>query len=348
MKKITSIALVLVLALLLPCFVACDGADASTTPTESTVTTPGTDPAPNAETTAAPDAQVTTPDGTCRHAKMGDWVSTGEYTCTGLAISTRACKHCDFVQYDYIEDFSGTVGNHVLGEEVLASYPGASNLPGFELRTCSFCQENVRVETAATNTRKNLLVVTPAMIEAAGLGTVNDYLKSEHGTHIHKNKGGSDWGHIGYTGAHGTGTIYDSFREAEITTNNSVMYWNLKDIDNRYTPNGVLVADGSDETAKYCALIGIDFYSKTTVSGFGVFVENQNEFAFDVLGGTKNADGTTSWKVLGSSSGTYNPYNDTTSFTLGDFEAAEVDCIQIGITTSLAQVVVISEIEIYG
>ena len=127
------------------------------------------------------------------------------------------------------------------------------------------------------------------------------------------------------------------------------MYWSLKDFENCcYTPNAVKVEDGSDPSAKYCALIGIDLYNKMTVSGFALFVENQNQIAFDVLGGTKNADGTTSWTVLGSSNGTYNPYDDSTAFTLGDFAAADVDCIQIGITQSYSNVVVISEIEIYG
>ena len=347
MKKITAIALALVLALLLPCFVAGgEGEGANTTAGVTTPATPDADTTP-AQTTAA-DAQVTNVDGSCRHAKMNDWVATGDYTCTGLAVKTRTCKHCDFVQYDYVEDSSGNFGDHVCTGEALATYPGASNLPGFELKTCSFCQENVRIETEATNTRKNLLVVTPAMIEAAGVENVNAYLKSEHGTHIHKNKGSSDWGHIGYVGAHGTGSIYDSYREATVTTDGSVMYWNIRDAEIRYTPNGVKIEDGSDPSAKYCALIGIDLYNKMTVSGFALFVENQNEIAFDVLGGTKNADGTTSWRVLGSSSGTYNPYDESTSFTLGDFEAAEVDCIQIGVSMSYSNIIVISEIEIYG
>ena len=347
MKKITAIALALVLALLLPCFVACGEGDGANT--TAGVTTPATPDATTPADTTAADGQVTNADGSCRHAKMNDWVASGDYTCTGLAVKTRTCKHCEFTQYDYVEDSSGNFGDHVCTGEALATYPGASNLPGFELKTCSFCQENVRVEIEATNTKKNLLVVTPAMIEAAGVDSVNAYLKSELGTHFHKNKGGSDWGHVGYSGAHGTATIYDSFREATVTTDSSVMWWSLKDFENcTYTPNGVRVEDGSDPSAKYCALIRVDFYQKTNVSGFALFVENQNQIAFDVLGGTKNADGTTSWTVLGSSNGTYNPYDDSTAFTLGDFAAADVDCIQIGITQSYSNIVVISEIEIYG
>ncbi len=340
MKKITSIALILVLALLLPCFASCNGEDTPPVTDNNTTTAP--------DTTAA-DAQVTNVDGSCRHVKMNDWEASGKYTCTGLAIKTRTCKHCDFTQYDYVEDSSGNFGDHVCTGEALATYPGASNLSGFEIKTCSFCQENIKVDTEATNTRKNLLVVTPEMYESAGFSNVTEYLKSEHGTHIHKLKGSSDWGHIGYGGAHGTATIYDSFRDAVITTDGTVFYWNLKDVENRYTPHGVLVEDGSDETAKYCALIGIDFYATTNISGFGIFLENQNEIAFDVLGGTKNADGTTSWRILTSFNGEgYQPYNETTSFALGDFEAADVDCIQIGVTNSYANILSISEIEIYG
>jgi hypothetical protein len=127
------------------------------------------------------------------------------------------------------------------------------------------------------------------------------------------------------------------------------MWWNLKEIEPYYTANGVKAEEATDPSAvKYCALVGIDFYEKTTISGFALFVESQNEIEFDVLGGTKNADGTTSWTVLGSSNGTYNEYDGSTSFTFGDFAAAEVDCIQIGVTLSYANILVISEIEIYG
>jgi hypothetical protein len=345
MKKITSIALVLVLALLLPCFVACDGTDASTTPTVSTVATPGTDPAPDAETTATPDdAQVTNADGSCRHAKMGDWVSTGEHTCTGLAISTRACKHCDFIQYDYIEDFSGTVGSHVFTEEILSSFPGSANTDAFELRSCSFCQENVIVNSTSTDTRKNHFLISPEMLEAAGCADVKSYISGGHSNVKYKSSNG--WGRRGYTAIHGMASLLNGERDASAADRSgSILAWVIKDVDTKYTPDGV-----EDTTAKYCSLIGYEIVNPITVSGFSIFVNTTAEITFDLLGGKTNEDGTITWTVLSSvdDASKYMTYNEATGFYYADFSETTVDCIQIGIVSAMQNEIHISELEIYG
>ena len=175
MKKITSVILVLVLALLLPCFAACNESGDTTTTPAATTPADVTTPAP-ADTTADPDAPVTNADGSCRHAKISAWENTGKYTCTGLATMTRSCQHCDFVEIEYKDDETGNVGEHVLSDDVLCSFPGSANTEAFEIKTCSFCQEDIKIEKDATNTRKNLFFVAEgatAVKAAINAGTSN-------------------------------------------------------------------------------------------------------------------------------------------------------------------------------
>ena len=324
MKKITSIALVLILAILLPCFAACgEGEGANTT---AGVTTPATPDATTPAVTTAADAQVTNADGSCRHARMNDWVATGTYTCTGLSISTRSCKHCDFIQYEYTEDASGNFGDHVFEGDALASFPGSANTAAFEVKNCSFCQENVVVETTATNTRKNL------------------FLSTEHSNV--KYKSASGWGRKGFTAIHGMMSLLNGERDASATdASGTILYWNIKDVDTKYTPDGV-----EDATAKYCSLIGYEILSPITVSGFSIFVNPVPEMTFELLGGKTNADGTITWTVLGGVDDTskYMSYNEDTGYYYADFDEITVDCIQIGVTSAIQSAIYISELEIYG
>jgi hypothetical protein len=342
MKKITSIALILILAILLPCFAACGEGDGANT--TAGVTTPATpDATTPAETTAA-DAQVTNADGSCRHAKMNEWVATGTYTCTGLSISTRSCKHCDFIQYEYTEDASGNFGDHVFEGEALASFPGSANTAAFEVKSCSFCQENVVVETAATNTRKNHFLISADMLAAAGVEDVKSYINA--GLSNVKYKSASGWGRKGFTAIHGMAALLNGERDASATdASGTILYWNIKDVDTKYTPDGVEAAD-----AKYCSLIGYEILSPITVSGFSIFVNPVPEMTFELLGGKTNEDGTITWTVLGGVDDTskYMSYNEDTGYYYADFDEITVDCIQIAITSAVQSAIYISELEVYG
>ncbi|MBR3964057.1 MAG: hypothetical protein IKJ80_01465 [Clostridia bacterium] len=344
MKKITSIALILVLALLLPCFAACgEGDGANTTAGVTTPATPDGDTTP-AETTAAADAQVTNADGSCRHAKMNEWTVTGNYTCTGLSISTRSCKHCDFIQYEYTEDASGNMGDHVFEGEALASFPGSANTAAFEVKFCSFCQENVTVESASTATRKNHFLISADMLEAAGCEDVKSYINAGHSNV--KYKSASGWGRKGFTAIHGMAALLNGERDASATdASGTILYWNIKDVDTKYTPDGV-----EDATAKYCSLIGYEIANPITVSGFSIFVNPVPEMTFDLLGGKTNEDGTITWTVLGGVDDVskYITYNEDTGCYYADFPEITVDCIQIGVISAMQSQIYISELEIYG
>ncbi len=334
MKKITSIALILVLALLLPCFAACNGED----------TPPVTDNTTTAPDTTAADAQVTNVDGSCRHAKMNDWAVSGKYTCTGLAISTRTCKHCDFIQYDYAEDSSGNFGDHVFEGEALSSFPGSANTDAFEVKACSFCQENIIVKTDATNTRKNQFLISADMLAAAGVDDVKAYISGGHSNVKYKSSSG--WGRKGFTAIHGMAALLNGERDASATdASATILYWNIKDVDTKYTPD----AEESPE-GKYCSLIGYEIATPITVSGFSIFVNPVPEMTFDLLGGKTNEDGTITWTVLGGvdDASKYMTYNEDTGYYYADFDEITVDCIQIGVISAIQPNIYISELEVYG
>lgn len=250
----------------------------------------------------------------------------------------------------YIEKygaFTGIVsasGAHAYGEEEELLHAGSANTKGWKTQTCTRCGHKKTVEVPGSDTaRENLFLIPKEEVRAAGYTTVKEYMLSGKSGIAYQATSG--WGRIGYASIQGMASLCDGSRTANSLSDGSVLYWKIKDRTARYH------ADGS-AGGKYCSLIGYEIKAPMRANGLSLFVLHGGALgAYDILGGTKNADGSISWTVLATCNGTdgeYIPYDDSTDVFCASFDPAEFDCLEIGVISATSNVIYMSELEVYG
>ena len=237
-------------------------------------------------------------------------------------------------------------GNHEYLSESNILSPGDKDCKALSFVKCRYCDSKILTEVDSTNTEsENIMLITKAELEAAGVKDAFDYIKKNNG--IIRPVMSTGWGRAGVMAIQGAPSACDGSRACVNSTKGDVVFVRISDLKAKYDENGKTGTGG-----KYCALVGYEFTERQTVDTFTMYLDEPSApDAFDVLGGKKNADGTITWTVLASCTdmrSKYGVYDLMTAACSVSFEPTEVDCFQIGIVKGHERSVYISEIELFG
>lgn len=235
-------------------------------------------------------------------------------------------------------------GKHICTADTSDKYDDALVSAGLSAAKCNFCGETILSE--AGDKGANVMYISPATISAAGYTTAKEYMLAGLGNVFYRTTSG--WGRAGYSSIQGMAASCDGVRSSNGLTDGTETYWKVKDLAGAYNVNGA-----ADTTANpsYVSLIGYDMTNAVTVDGVGLYFNRVNApESFDVLGGVTGSDGTITWTVLASfdsASQSYMKYDDTTVAFFADFDATQIDCVQLGIKSIDKIHFYISEFELY-
>ncbi len=235
---------------------------------------------------------------------------------------------------------------HEFGEPHDISLAASQNTDGVAKATCSKCGHDMRVLfTSSILHDTNVMQISSETLKASGKASVEEYMQAGLGN-VFRQTGDRTWGRQGYSSISGSkmASLCDGNR-AKSETND--MIWKIDPKRSTYDAAG-----NASTNDKYITLIGYSYQTPVTVSRFALFTGSKDLSGFDILGGTKQDDGTYTWSVLWSGSElSYNAYDDNTQFITGSFEnPAKIDAIQIGVisTANNAEAIHITEFEVYG
>ncbi|MBQ9817400.1 MAG: hypothetical protein IJM59_08055 [Proteobacteria bacterium] len=235
---------------------------------------------------------------------------------------------------------------HEFGEPHDISLAASHNTDGVAKATCSKCGHDMRVLfTSSILHDTNVMQISSETLKASGKASVEEYMQAGLGN-VFRQTGDRTWGRQGYSSISGSkmASLCDGNR-AKSETND--MIWKIDPKRSTYDAAG-----NASTNDKYITLIGYSYQTPVTVSRFALFTGSKDLSGFDILGGTKQDDGTYTWSVLWNGPElSYNAYDDNTQFITGSFEnPAKIDAIQIGVisTANNAEAIHITEFEVYG
>ena len=247
-------------------------------------------------------------------------------------------------KYDAFSGIVNSSGEHRYGETGALLHEGSSNTKGWKTAVCSRCGHIKTTEVSGSNTqRENLFLIPHNRVQSAGYTSVKEYMLAGKSEIVYQTETG--WGRLGFASIQGMASMCDGERSASAVNDGSVLYWKIKNRSTRYD------ADGRSG-GKYCSLIGYELKTPIRASGLSLFVLSGGALeAYDILGGKKNSDGSITWTVLASCTGTdaeYIPYDNSTDVFSASFDPAEFDCLEIGVISASSDLIYMSELEIYG
>ncbi|MBE6677539.1 MAG: hypothetical protein E7597_01950 [Ruminococcaceae bacterium] len=214
---------------------------------------------------------------------------------------------------------------------------------GLKAHECSLCGSISLEETDENGV--NHMYISNDDVSAAGYSTVKDYMLAGLGNVFYKTTSG--WGRAGYSSIQGMAASCDGVRGSKGKTDGSETYWKVNNLGDAYNANGKTAASGEQA---YISLIGYDLTNAINTRGVGMFFNRVNApDAFDLLGGVTQSDGSIEWKVLATfdANSTYMKYDDMTVAFFADFDATQIDCVQIGIKSITNPIFFMSELELY-